>query len=538
MDAPQFDSTPNQALGQLAEPHAVGERTLALRPGQGARFGSAFPVRLTAVPPANLDTTGRPISPSAYTIFRAGGRTGDLLTDCDPIEGTADRPLEAGSPVGVYLTDGTLGQFREAILDLVAEVESVSALGGSPGPPGPAGVPGPVGPTGAAGATGPKGDTGNAGAQGPQGVAGPKGDTGAQGPTGATGAAGSPGPAGATGAQGPKGDPGDTGPAGPQGATGSTGPAGATGAQGPAGATGATGAQGPAGPGVPAGGTAGQVLAKASGTSYDTAWITPAAGGGSATDLLSALTAAEVSITAAVTLTATAFGRMHLCSGTSADYTVALPSPVGNAGKIIGLRMAAALTKMVTIDAGAGIAIDGQQARVLWSQESAILLCDGTGWSKIAGRSRAMRFSATRSTNQANFTSSAFTRHDLISEDYDVGDVWDFGNIWFKPRRPGYWVLSARTSLAGVADQRLVVLSVHRDTGGGAARYLDLQQQYLSSAVAQSMRPTGSVYTKEALDPTYKYDLRVYHDHGSALSTDDANPYNRAQFQGLEVVEW
>jgi hypothetical protein len=81
------------------------------------------------------------------------------------------------------------------------------------------------------------------------------------GPAGATGATGSQGP---QGVKGDKGDPGTTG---------------ATGAQGPAGSTGATGSQGPAGPGVPAGGTANQILAKVTATSYDTAWVNPAAGG-------------------------------------------------------------------------------------------------------------------------------------------------------------------------------------------------------------------------------------------------------------------
>jgi microcystin-dependent protein len=50
---------------------------------------------------------------------------------------------------------------------------------------------------------------------------------------------------------------------------------GATGATGPAGATGATG------PGVPVGGSTGQVLAKKTATDYDTNWVTAAAGGGS-----------------------------------------------------------------------------------------------------------------------------------------------------------------------------------------------------------------------------------------------------------------
>ncbi len=41
------------------------------------------------------------------------------------------------------------------------------------------------------------------------------------------------------------------------------------------------GASGPQGVGVPAGGTTGQVLAKASGTNYDTEWVTGGGGGGS-----------------------------------------------------------------------------------------------------------------------------------------------------------------------------------------------------------------------------------------------------------------
>jgi len=88
---------------------------------------------------------------------------------------------------------------------------------------------------------------------------------GPQGPTGATGAVG---PAGADGADGA------TGPAGPAGPTGATGP------QGPTGPAGADGADGADGAGVEAGGTTGQVLAKASNTDYDTEWVDQTGGGG------------------------------------------------------------------------------------------------------------------------------------------------------------------------------------------------------------------------------------------------------------------
>ena len=43
---------------------------------------------------------------------------------------------------------------------------------------------------------------------------------------------------------------------------------------------GSDGATGPAGPGVPSGGTAGQVLSKVDGTDFNTAWTTPSSGGG------------------------------------------------------------------------------------------------------------------------------------------------------------------------------------------------------------------------------------------------------------------
>jgi hypothetical protein len=198
---------------------------------------------------------------------------------------------------------------------------------GTPGPQGPAG---PTGPQGAQGPQGDqglqgiqgeqgiqgiKGDTGDTGPQGIQGVKGDTGLTGAKGDTGLTGATGAKGDTGDTGAQGIqgiqgiqgekgdtglqgiqgiKGDTGDTGPQGIQGVkgdTGNTGATGATGSQGPNGFSayqvaqieGFTGTEaewlaslvgdtGPAGPGVAAGGTAGQVLAKVDGTDYNTYW--------------------------------------------------------------------------------------------------------------------------------------------------------------------------------------------------------------------------------------------------------------------------
>jgi hypothetical protein len=150
------------------------------------------------------------------------------------------------------------------------------------GPQGPAGTPGgqgpegPQGPTGPVGPQGPIGLTGNNGPQGPIGLQGPVGAKGDKGDTGAQGIQGIAGPQGAAGANGAAGAQGDPGPQGPAGAAGTVGPAGA---QGPAGA---------AGPGVPAGGTAGMILAKNSNADFDTVWEAAPAGGGGGASIIKA----------------------------------------------------------------------------------------------------------------------------------------------------------------------------------------------------------------------------------------------------------
>ncbi|TWH46320.1 hypothetical protein [Sporomusa sp. KB1] len=195
---------------------------------------------------------------------------------------------EALSQQGYTVTD-------ENFENLVTAVSALYTSGGGEGTEGP---PGPQGPAGPQGEQGPVGPTGPQGLRGPAGPGGPAGlawkgswsntttyqkddAVGYQGasyfcldahtnvpPTGnassetywallaSQGAAGPQGPAGSQGIQGPE------GPAGPQGKAGPIGP------QGPKGDPGA------AGTGIPAGGTAGQVLVKSSATDYAIAWAT------------------------------------------------------------------------------------------------------------------------------------------------------------------------------------------------------------------------------------------------------------------------
>lgn len=148
-----------------------------------------------------------------------------------------------------------------------------------------------------------------AGLRGADGAMGPQGPTGAIGPAGP---AGEQGPQGIQGVQGPQGE---QGPAGPAGDTGPQGPAGPQGIQGP------TGATGPAGPGVADGGTTGQVLVKASGTDYDTAWaaVTSALLTGLATGSATAIAAADTLLAALEKLQAQITGLAAVAS--SGSYT-------------------------------------------------------------------------------------------------------------------------------------------------------------------------------------------------------------------------
>ena len=125
-------------------------------------------------------------------------------------------------------------------------------------------------------------------------------------------------------------------------------------------------------------------------------------------DMLSTLVNAESSIT--TTASPTTFDTMYVCSGTSADYTVGLPSPTGNANKIMAFRMDPALTKLVTLDAGAGVLIDGQRTRIMWANEVAILKVNGAadGWTKIGGKTIPMIVSLATSANQT-FLSGVWT---------------------------------------------------------------------------------------------------------------------------------
>lgn len=88
-------------------------------------------------------------------------------------------------------------------------------------------------------------------------------------------------------------------------------------------------------------------------------------------------TTTKVLITGAATLDATAFGKMHVCSGVAADYTIALPTAVGNEGKMIAFKgdpELSILNKIITIDPNGVQKVDSYDNMKIGSGGTVILM--------------------------------------------------------------------------------------------------------------------------------------------------------------------
>lgn len=196
--------------------------------------------------------------------------------------------------------------------------------------------------------------------------------------------------------------------------------------------------------------------------------LDPSALGGG--DMLSQLLFTETAVSGAIALSASAFGRMHVCSGTASDYSVTLPAASGNAGKMIALRMSPALTKLVSVTASGGDSIDGQVTRVMWAGESAVLMCTGAGWAKIAGVSKPLSCGAYPTTGVTAAASPTLTLIPLGASIFDTsGLMASLSDNRIKVLRPGVYRVSANVyyqSGSAVASSAQCIVNKNGVTGG------------------------------------------------------------------------
>jgi hypothetical protein len=113
------------------------------------------------------------------------------------------------------------------------------------------------------------------------------------------------------------------------------------------------------------------------------AWQTAGGGGGGGSVVLWAkiLEAASISVSAATNATV---NRLHRVSGTSADYTITMPSAV--AGDVVGFQVVSWVdaNRQYKLDAGAVVKIAGRtRYLVLLHSNVVLLMFDGTDWQPL-----------------------------------------------------------------------------------------------------------------------------------------------------------
>lgn len=198
----------------------------------------------------------------------------------------------------------------------------------------------------------------------------------------------------------------------------------------------------------------------------DGQWATPSGSGGG--DMLTALVNAESAITG--TASPTSFDTMYVCSGTSADYTVSLPTSLtGKKNQIMGFRMDPGLTKLVTVDAGAGHLIDGQQTRAMWASEVALLKVntDETNWSKVAGKTISMSSSIGQTANQVPaYQTVTLANLNTSSNNYAPATMQTAASAKITALRPGlYQVLFKATITSNNASPTQVNIYIFKNGG-------------------------------------------------------------------------
>lgn len=174
-----------------------------------------------------------------------------------------------------------------------------------------------------------------------------------------------------------------------------------------------------------------------------------------------------IAVTGATTAT---IGRRHVCSGTSADYTVTLPAVAGNAGRRIWFAMASGLTKLVTLDGDGSETIDGATTRVMWANEDCELYCDGTTWRKVAGKTIPMFAIANRSaSDKTGISASTSTDIEMDTLVGGLTAMWDSGNGRIKVVRPGTYSVVAFAYVASSGGTYAYISALKNGAGNGYA---------------------------------------------------------------------
>ena len=242
-------------------------------------------------------------------------------------------------------------------------------------------------------------------------------------------------------------------------------------------------------------------------------------------DLYSSIVNTEVAISGTTTLTSTAFGKNHIITG-GADYTVTLPAASGNSGKIIGFRVTG--SALFTIKASGSELIDGENERVMWKDESAVLLCDGSGWTKVAGKSIPFVINGEKTSSQS---AGGNVNTKLIYETVTEPKSGIFNSSTFTVPRRSNWNMTVNlvADSGGSAHRVLAAYYIN----GNLDRLLWTGHNSSTSAATFSGGCVSKLYNKNELDKNDEFEFwfRI-----NLPTTIDGNPTNN--FSITEIPTW
>lgn len=152
---------------------------------------------------------------------------------------------------------------------------------------------------------------------------------------------------------------------------------------------------------------------------------------------------AVVNLTSASTLTSAAFGKLHLITGVTA-FTTTLPTPVGNAGKMMAFIVgpAASATKLFTLLTPAGSIGRSGSSIVMWADESVLLRSNGVDWQVLEAKQHPFLGKMRRTTDQSvpSGTPLAFGFTSMAGDPTGLNLAYD-GATFVAPR-PGRYTFS------------------------------------------------------------------------------------------------
>lgn len=152
-----------------------------------------------------------------------------------------------------------------------------------------------------------------------------------------------------------------------------------------------------------------------------------------------------ISVSGVTTLSQVSFGKMVVCSGSSA-YTVTLPSHL--AGNVIEFSIITTSNALVTLSPASGT-IDGQTNSVYGSHEGGFLYDDGTNYHTVSEHLQPVSFLVTLSASQTIANASDVKLH-FNTKSFDIGGFFDaVTNFRFTPLYPGKYEYTLYTVFTG-----------------------------------------------------------------------------------------